>query len=164
MSGKTDFTAEEWIAILAAPYMAGMLIVVADPNLGIFGELGALTQGMTSTVSGSENDLLKAVASEAALRENQDAIKPRLETLKQEKDTVALMDALRAEVVRAADIVSSKSAEDASAYRKWILYLAERTAEGSKEGGFLGISAVRVSEKETQALDQLRAALGVAAV
>ncbi len=163
MSGKTDFTAEEWTAILAAPYLAGMLIVVADPNLGFFGELGALTQGMTSTVSGSQNDLLKAVASEAALRENQEAIKPRLEAFKQEKDPVALMDALQAEVVRAADIVSSKSAEDGSAYRKWIIYLAERTAEGSKEGGFLGISAVRVSEKETQALDQLRVALGVAA-
>jgi len=65
--------------------------------------------------------------------------------------------------VRAADVVSTKSAEDGSAFRKWIIYLAERTAQGSKEGGFLGISGVRVSEKETQALEQLRAALGVAA-
>jgi hypothetical protein len=159
MSVKTDYSAEEWAGILTAPYLAGMLIVVADPNLGFFGELGALTQGITSTMSGSQNDLLKAVASEAVLRENQDAIKPRLEAFKQEKDPVALMDALQAEVVRAADIVSSKSSEDGSAYRKWILYLAERTAEGSKEGGFLGISAVRVSEKETQALEHLRAAL-----
>jgi hypothetical protein len=159
MSVKTDYSAEEWAGILTAPYLAGMLIVVADPNLGFFGELGALTQGITSTMSGSQNDLLKAVASEAVLRENQDAIKPRLEAFKQEKDPVALMDALQAEVLRAADIVSSKSSEDGSAYRKWILYLAERTAEGSKEGGFLGISAVRVSEKETQALEHLRAAL-----
>ena len=163
MSGKTDYTAEEWAGILAAPYLAGMLIVVADPNLGFFGELGALTQGITSTMSGSQNELLRAVASEAVSRENQEAIKPRLESFKQEKDPVALMDALQAEVVRAADVVSSRSAEDGSAYRKWIIYLAERTAEGSKEGGFLGISAVRVSEKETQALDQLRVALGVAA-
>jgi hypothetical protein len=163
MSGKTDYTAEEWAGILAAPYLAGMQIVVADPNLGFFGELGALTQGITSTMSGSHNELLRAVASEAVARENQEAIKPRLEAFKQEKDPVALMDALQAEVVRAADVVSSRSAEDGSAYRKWIIYLAERTAEGSKEGGFLGISAVRVSEKETQALDQLRVALGVAA-
>jgi len=162
MSGKTDYTAEEWTGILAAPYLAGMLIVVSDPNLGFFGELGALTQGITSTMSGSQSDLLKAVASEAVSRENQDAIKPKLEAFKQQKDPVALMDALQAEVVRAADVVSTKSAEDGTAYRKWIVYLAKRTAEGSKEGGFLGISAVRVSEKETQALEQLRAALGVA--
>lgn len=162
MSGKTDYPSEEWARILAAPYLAGMLIVVSDPNLGFFGEIGALSQAIMSTVSGSQNEFLKAVASEAVARENQDAIKPKLEALKQEKDPLALISALQDEIVQAADVVSAKSAEDGAAYRKWIVFLAERTAEGSKEGGFLGINAVRVSEKELQALDQLRAALGVA--
>jgi len=163
MSGKTDYTPEEWVDILAAPYLAGMLVVLSDPNLGFFGELGALTQGVMSTVSGSQNDLLKAVAAEAVSRDSQDAIKPRLETFKEEKDPALLAAALQGEVVRVADVVSARSAEDGVAYRKWLVYLAERTAEGSKEGGFLGISAVRVSEKETQALQQLREALGVSA-
>jgi len=163
MSGKADYTPEEWTGILATPYLAGMLVVVSDPNLGFFGEIGALTQAVASTVTGSQNALLKAVAAEAVSHENQDAIKPRLETFKQEKDPALLAAALQAEVVRVADIVSAKSAEDGTAYRKWLVYLAERTAEGSKEGGFLGISAVRVSEKETQALTQLREALGVPA-
>ena len=76
---------------------------------------------------------------------------------------ILLIESLAEEVVRAAEIVTAKSAEDGAAYRKWLVYLAERTAEGSKEGGFLGINAVRVSEKESQALDQLRTALGVSA-
>jgi hypothetical protein len=162
MSGRTDYSAEEWTEILAAPYLTGMLIVLSDPNLGFFGELGALTQGIMATASGSQNELLKTVASEAASRENQDAIKPKLESFKQEKDPAALAASLQAEVVRTADIVSAKSAEDGVTYRRWLVYLAERTAEGSKEGGILGISAVRVSEKETQALENLRSALGVA--
>jgi hypothetical protein len=163
MSVKTDYSAEEWAGILTAPYLTGMLIVVADPNLGFFGELGALTQGIQSTVSGSQNEVLKAVAAEAVSRENQEAIKPRLEAFKQEKDPAALLEALQTEVVRIAGIVSAKSAEDGEAFKRWLVYLAEQTAEGSKEGGFLGISAVRVSEKETQALADLRSALGVPA-
>jgi hypothetical protein len=41
--------------------------------------------------------------------------------------------------------------------------LAQATAEGSKEGGVLEIGAVRVSDKEHQALDELADALGVGA-
>jgi hypothetical protein len=161
MSGKTDYTPEEWIDLLSAPYMAGMLVVLADPNLGFFVEIGALTQAVMSTVSGSQNELLKAVAAEAVSRDNQDVIKPRLEAFREETDQTLLTAALQEEVVRVAGVVSRKSPDDGSAFRKWLVYLAEQTAEGSKEGGFLGLSAVRVSEKETQALQSLRVALGV---
>ena len=44
-----------------------------------------------------------------------------------------------------------------------LMYLAQQTAEASKEGGFLGIGAVRVSDKEQAALDELAEVLGVSA-
>jgi hypothetical protein len=43
------------------------------------------------------------------------------------------------------------------------MVLAQKTAEASKEGGFLGIGAVRVSGKEQAALDELAEILGVSA-
>jgi hypothetical protein len=40
--------------------------------------------------------------------------------------------------------------------------LAEATAEAGKEGGFLGIGAVRVSDQEKAALEQLKKTLELA--
>lgn len=63
----------------------------------------------------------------------------------------------------AADLITAKSAEDGQDYSQWLVHLAQATAEGSKEGGFLGIGAVRVSDKEQAALDELAETLGVGA-
>ena len=44
----------------------------------------------------------------------------------------------------------------------WLLTVATATAEAGREGGFLGIGAVRVSEQEQAALAALKQALGLA--
>ena len=43
-----------------------------------------------------------------------------------------------------------------------MLTVANATAEAGREGGFLGIGAVRVSEQEKAALETLKQALGLA--
>ena len=45
--------------------------------------------------------------------------------------------------------------EDAADYREWIKTAAQRAALAAKEGGFFGIGAERVSEREQQMLDTL---------
>ncbi len=159
---KTDYTLEEWTSLLSAPFLTAMMIIVSDMNIGFFSEIGALTQAVMGTVTGTKNELLKAVAADAVAKDTQRRIRPELEAFRQEGDPALIQAALQQAVVGAAETVSAKSAEDGEAYRKWLVYLAEKTAEGSKEGGFLGISAVRVSEKEMEALAELRQALGVA--
>ena len=60
----------------------------------------------------------------------------------------------------ATDIVSSKAtAEEAAAFKQWILASAQAAADAAKEGGFMGFGATQVSEGEQAMLDQLRAAL-----
>ncbi len=81
--------------------------------------------------------------------------------MKDEKDPASQKSAMLAYVVNAADLVSSKSSEDGQVYREWLLYLAQKTAEGSKEGGFLGIGGVRVSGQEQASLDELAEKLGI---
>ena len=70
-----------------------------------------------------------------------------------------IVDELRA----VTDIVSAKAtAEEAAAYKQWLLATAQAAADAAKEGGFLGFGAVQVSEGEQSMLDQLRAAIGAA--
>jgi hypothetical protein len=163
MSTKTDYTPEEWKILLVAPYYAAMLIVVADPNLGFVSELAALAQSVTLSSTQSKIEFIREVATELGKKETQEMIKPELQQMQGQKDPLVLQQTLLDSVVRAADLVGEHSSEDGTAYRKWLLYLAGQTAQGSKEGSFLGIGGVRVSQKEKAMLADLAQSLGVEA-
>jgi hypothetical protein len=160
MSSKSDYTPEEWKSVVAAPYYAAMLIIVADMNVAYFKEIAALGKAIMESASESDSDLIKAVAVDFASKETQDEIKPELEKMKGEKDPAALKQAMYDYITSTTDLITKKSVDDGDAYRAWLMHLAQKTAEGSKEGGFLGIGAVRVSDKERAALDELAEALG----
>ena len=51
--------------------------------------------------------------------------------------------------------------EESTTYREWLYQVGVRQANASKEGGFLGIGAVRVNEAEQNALTELARTLGV---
>jgi hypothetical protein len=161
MSLKTDYTHEEWKKVVAAPYFATMLIIVSDMNITFFNELAAMSQAVMASISDSKSDFIKAVATDLISKETQEEIKPELDKLKSEKDPMALKQTMLDHITTSAELVAEKSVEDGDAYRKYLVYLAQVTAEGSKEGGFLGIGAVRVSDKEKAALDELAQILGL---
>ena len=161
MSVKEDYTHEEWKSILTAPYHASLLIVVSDFNLSYFSELSAMMKSVMASVEGSKSEFIRQVAAEVTKKETQEIIKPELEKLKGEKDPAALKGAMLDYVVSAVDAVSEKSEEDSQAFSQWLVYLAQKTADASKEGGFLGIGAVRVSEQEQASLDELAEKLGI---
>jgi hypothetical protein len=161
MTAKTDYTPEEWSKLIAAPYHTAMLVVIADMNVTFLKEITAMAQAVMATVQGTENELLKEIASDFSQKENQEQIKPEIEGLKNEKDPAILKQKLLDYVAASCNLVTEKDPEDGDVYRKWLLYLADATAKGSKEGGFLGIGAVRVSDQEQYALDELANVLGV---
>jgi hypothetical protein len=163
MSTKSDYTPEEWKSVLATPYYTAMVVVLADINLTYFREIAALGKAIMGSASESDSDLIKAVAVDFTSKESQDEVKLEMEKLKGEKDPAALKQAMVDYITSTVDLVNSKSAEDGQAYSKWLMVLAQKTAEASKEGGFLGIGAVRVSGKEQAALDELAEILGVSA-
>jgi hypothetical protein len=52
-------------------------------------------------------------------------------------------------VKAAADLGARKATpEEATAYRKMLVEIADKTANAASEGGFLGFGGVRVSDKE----------------
>lgn len=163
MSSKADYSAQEWGEVVAGPYFASLYIVMADPNFAYFKEIAAMTGAAMDSASKTTNDLIKAVALDLSSKDIQEGIRQQFEGLKGQKDPEALKVTVVDKITGVTDIVASKSADDSEEYRKWVFYLAQVTAEGSREGGFLGIGAERVSDKEKQALDELAEALGISA-
>ena len=60
-------------------------------------------------------------------------------------------------------VVEQKSPAEAEEYKQWLTSLAQKTAEASKEGGFLGIGGVKISDEESAAVNDLTSALSAKA-
>jgi hypothetical protein len=158
MTGKADFTDEEWTRLKRAPFVAGMAISLSDPGgpIELVKETAATLKSVTGAASQGRGGLVGALAAEVAAdgkaRQNpMGDFKPRGALAGQE-----ILEELSA--VNA--IVSAKaSPEDADDYRAWLEEAAREAADAAKEGGFLGFHAVRVSEGEQRMLDKLAAAL-----
>jgi hypothetical protein len=156
MSGKADFTDEEWARLKRAPFVAGMAITLSDPGGPI--ELAKETAATLRTVvnAGERGGFVGAVAAEAEA----DA-RAHHNPLKDFKPRGALAGQEIVEEISAVNaIVSAKaSPEDAEAYRAWLRDAAQEAANAAKEGGFFGFHAERVSEGEQRMLDKLGEAL-----
>ena len=163
MTGKADFTEEEWTRLKRGPFVAGMAISFADPGGPI--ELVKETAATLKTVreaadAEGHGELVDALAQEvvAQTRERQNPLqdfKPRGALATQE--IVEELTALN-------QLVSEKASPDeADAYRGWLKAAAQEAANAAKEGGFLGFHAERVSEGEQRMLDKLAEVLAPAA-
>ena len=66
-------------------------------------------------------------------------------------------------VKSAADLVAAKaSPEEAAAYRRMLVDIAQKAADASTEGGFLVFGGVRVSDKEKAFIAEVGKAAGIA--
>jgi broad specificity phosphatase PhoE len=155
MTGKADFSADEWTRLKRAPFIAGMAISLADPGGPI--ELVKETAATLKTVrdaaeSGGRGELIDAIAQEAVADARQ-----RENPLKDFKAKGALAgQEIVEELTEVNRIVSEKAtAEEAEAYRDWLQAAAQEAANAAKEGGFMGFRAERVSEGEQRMLDKL---------
>jgi hypothetical protein len=158
MSGRGDYTQEEWATLERAPFAVGMAISLSDKGGPI--ELTKETMAVLRSASAppAQDELLVAV-SQGVLAQAKDHHNP-IKDMKLEAPTAAqqLLD----EVGRAAEIVDAKATpEEAAAYRNWMAATAQAVAEAAKEGGFMGIGAVRVSQGEATMIEHIRQRLGV---
>src|SRR3954467_13444057 len=64
MTGKTEFSEEEWAAIVRAPLVAGMAIALADPGgpIEVVKETGAVVKVVGTTVQEGRADLVGEAA------------------------------------------------------------------------------------------------------
>ena len=167
MSSKTDYTAEEWKVVLKSPLMAGLAVVAASPSgpLGALREMFAVGKLLTETKtqaagrSESSNELLRALVADLGSPDGRAQMDSAdLRGLAPAQLRTHALEACRA---LAALVDRKASREEAEEVKRWLVSVAQRTAEAAKEGGFLGFGGTQVSETETATIREVAQALGV---
>lgn len=149
MTGKADFTAEEWDAVLEGPPSAGLVVIASDRGGSVRESFSMAKVYAEARKNHGDSELLDEIA----------ATKPEMDHTRAHS-----LDELRdhsLQVVRdAVALVEGKATpEEAAEYRKFILTLADKVANARREG-FMGLSGERVSEAEQAALDSVAEAVG----
>ena len=160
MASKTDFTPEEWSQIRKSPLMASIAVVAASPSgpVGVIKEMFAAGKLLADTQGQKgKNALIDAVMTDLSSAEGRGQAQPKLSGKSPDEVRNAALDGLR----QVATLVDQKAPAEADGFKSWLLSLSNRVAEAAKEGGFLGIGGIRVSEQETNAMKATAMALGL---
>jgi len=149
MTGKADFTDEEWKLVLEGPPSAGMIVIASDRG-GSIRESFSMAKAYTEArKQHGESQLLDEIVTAKPEMDHTRYHSPeelKTASLKHITDAVALLG-------------SKATPEELDEYKKFILGLAQRVAEARKEG-FMGLSGDRVSDDEQTAIGEISGALG----
>src|SRR6266576_568623 len=140
MTGKSDFSEEDWKLVLEAPPSARLI----DPRELLHGE--GLHRGPQEH---GESELLDEIVSAKPEMDHTRFHSPdelKNHGLQKLRDAVAVLE-------------QKATPEEVEEYRRFVIDLARRVAEAHKEG-FMGLSGERVSEAEREAIEKIAQALG----
>jgi len=142
MTGKTDFSEEEWEIVLKGPPSAGMIVITAQRG-GTFRETFSMAKAYgEARQQHGDSELLDEIAStkpEIDHTRYHSAEELREHGLEHLRDAVALLE-------------QKATAEEVEEYRRFVLNLANRVAEAHKG----------VSDAEQGAIEEIAQALGAA--
>ena len=144
MTGKADFTEDEWKLVLEAPPSAGLIVVTAQKG-GTFRETIAMAKAYAEArQQHGESELLDEIAAGKPERDHTHYHSP--DELKQGglqhlRDAVALLE-------------TKATADEVNEYRRFVLTLADKVANAHREHG------QAVSDAEQQAINEITEALG----
>ena len=141
MTGKADFSAEEWDLVREGPPTAGLVTLTAEKG-GTFRESWALAKTYAEArKEHGESELLDALVAE----------KP---DLKRRSSPEELEQVGLGRLTEAVKLLEQKATPgEVAAYKKFVLDVAERVAEAHKEHGG------QVSDAERAAIEKISAAL-----
>src|SRR5215210_4234441 len=165
MANKTNFTPEEWTKLLESPMMAGLAVTAAEPS-GLWGLLKESLSGgwaLLEAKTSGPNELIKAVATDFGTSEGRAAARDGVQARLSGSKPTEIRDKAIAALRDAAAIVDAKAPAEAAAFKDWLKQIAQKTAEASTEGGFLGFGGVQVSEAEKATLAEIASAVGTSA-
>jgi len=141
MTGKADFSAEEWELVREGPPAAGMVALTAEKG-GTFRESWAMAKEYTEArKEHGESELLDALVAE----------KPDTKRYHSKEE---LQDVGLRRLSEAVALLEEKATPgEVAGYKKFVLGVAERVAEAHKEHG------TQVSDAERQAIEKIAASL-----
>jgi hypothetical protein len=105
------------------------------------------------------NPLIKAIVGDFETSEGRsaarDGLQAKLKGAKPQEIKARCIETLQ----QARTVVEAKAPADSAAFKSWLYQISQKVAEASKEGGFMGIGGVTVSEAEKATLGEISAAL-----
>jgi hypothetical protein len=142
LTGKADFTEQEWELLLEGPPIAGLIVLTAQRG-GTFRETLAMGKAYAEARrQHGESELLDEIL----------AAKPKVHTRYRSPDELRQhgLERLR----EAGSLLRLRgTSEELEGYRRFVLTVAEKVANAHREGG------VSVSAAEQAAIDEISAAL-----
>jgi hypothetical protein len=162
MAQKTDFTADEWKSILASPMLAGMAVTLAEPSGGMLQEGIASGQALLDVKRDpGASELAEALVAEMETSAGRSAARDGVKADLTGKSPAEMRQQIIATLAQVGQILDAKAPSDAVAFKAWLKHIAERVAEASSEGGFLGFGGVAVTDAEKASIADVAKALGV---
>ena len=163
MAKQDTFTTDEWTLLRMAPTLVTGGMAAADPS-GLFGsakEAVAGAQGMAEAFKAHSGlELFAALAADRSIPGKPDPALLGEGTVDQQLQN--FKDAVLERVKAAVDVVTCKgSSAEAEAYKTMLVSVADKVANASMEGGFLGFGGVRFSDKEQAFMTELKRAAGI---
>jgi hypothetical protein len=144
MTGKADFTAEEWDAVLEGPTSAGMIVSTAERG-GAFREAFAIAKSFAEA---------RKEHGDSALLDEIVSARPEMDRTRAHSPEEAKQHGLE-RIREAISLVQQKaSPEEVEDYRRFVISLAERVAAAKSEG------EQPQSEAEREALAEIAETLG----
>jgi hypothetical protein len=145
MTGKADFTEEEWTTVLEGPPSAGLIVITAQRG-GTFRETISMAKAYTEARQnhGASQLLDEIVSAKPHVDHTRYSSADELKQagLQRVRDAVALLEA-------------KATPEEVEEYRGFVVTLAEKVANAHREGGDSA-----VSDAEQAAIEEIRGALG----
>jgi hypothetical protein len=144
MTGKADFTQEEWELVLEGPPSAGMIVVTAQRGGTVRETLAIAKAYVEARQQHGESELLDEVV----------AAKPEVDHTRYHSFDELKQHGLQ-HVRDAVDVLERKATPaEVDDYRRFVLTLAEKVANAHREDG------KSVSDAEREAIDEITASLG----
>jgi 2-succinyl-5-enolpyruvyl-6-hydroxy-3-cyclohexene-1-carboxylate synthase len=144
MTGKADFTPEEWDLVLEGPPSAGMIVVTAQRGGTIRETLAIAKAYVEARQQHGDSELLDEVV----------AAKPEVDHTRYHSFEELKQHGLQ-HVRDAVDLLERKAtAAEVDDYRRFVLAVADKVANAHREGG------ASVSDAERAAIEEISAALG----
>ena len=144
MTGKADFSAEEWETLTEAPATAGLVVITAQRG-GVFRETLAIAKAYTEA---------RQKHGQSTLLDELVASKPRMDRTRYHSPE-ELRQASLGHLRDAIGVLESKATPaEVSEFRQFVVTVAERVAHAHREDG------VDVSPAEQAAIQEMTDALG----
>ena len=144
MTGKADFTEQEWHLVLEGPPSAGMIVVTAQRGGTIRETLAIAKAYVEARQQHGESELLDEIV----------AAKPELDHRRYHSVEELKQDGLQ-HLRDAVELLERKATPgEVDDYRRFVLTLAEKVASAHREGG------ASVGEAERAAIAEISTSLG----